>query len=151
MPLIGPLVRTQVSESLLYPLRVVESLDISGHRLSGIFLRAEMNPVTRFFLQDREETFTPRVVSRRPYMRKFRRMRRFPRYFITFSDAYRLAAITVEDTVRRQVTSTKPEVSSTHRNTTFRIMSSTSSALRTCFAYSRTRRSCSSRVFFHSQ
>ena len=52
IPLLEPLARTQVTESLLHPLRVVEALDVSEHRLPGLFPRMEMNPVDRFFLQN---------------------------------------------------------------------------------------------------
>ena len=52
IPLLEPLAWTQVAESLLHPLRVVEALDVSEHRLPGLFPRMEMNPVNRFFFQN---------------------------------------------------------------------------------------------------
>ena len=53
-----------VAQSFLYPASVVEDLNVFEDGLAGGFAGRIESPVYDLFLEDGEETFAPRIVSR---------------------------------------------------------------------------------------
>jgi len=64
LPGVQELERALVAQSFLYPASVVEDLNIFEDGLAGRFAGRIESPEHDFFLEDGEEAFAPRIVSR---------------------------------------------------------------------------------------